>query len=158
MQEQDATGPGFADAREQVLDRTRFTIEASGLPDGWVRGTATPWDPQTAEFYASPCSTGEGGSGAGRIELTLDHDPLPDDDAEAVVRAVWDAWEGEGYDVSWVVGPGDVDVEHVDLSLRVDGADGLVAVFGATEHLVSMDVMSDCSTRPDMDPRPGRSG
>lgn len=155
MQQQNATGPDFAQAQKQVLDRTQFTIEASGLPDGWIRGTSAPWDAATAEFYPSPCSTAEGGTGSGRVELTLDHDPLPDDEAEAAVRAVWDAWEGEGYDVSWVIGPDDVDVERVDLSLRVDGAEGLVAVFGATEHLVSMDIMSDCSTQPDMDPRPG---
>lgn len=153
-QESEPTGLDLAQSREQALERTQFTIDASGIPDGWVRGELMDWDPATAKFSPDWCSTGGGGGKSGRIQLTLNHPPLPDDEAEAAVGAVWKAWEDEGYELSWVVGPGDVDGDRVDLDMRADGPAGLVVSFAATEFLVQMIVTSDCSDHPDMDPTP----
>lgn len=154
MQESEPTGLDLAQSRAQVLERAQITIDASGLPADWTRGELIDWDPVAAEFSPDWCSTGEGGNRTGRLSLSLNHSPLPDAEAEAAVRAVWDAWEKEGYVVSWVIGPDDVDVERVDLSIRADNATGLVAGFGANEFFVSLDAQSDCSNHPDMDPTP----
>ncbi len=132
----------------QWADLTNDAIAATGVTEGWYRGAIQdkkPWDPAAEEVSLPPCST-VGSTEANQVKASVTHDPFADD-PHPIADKLTAHWESQGFTVTrtvdWTSPSG-----RINVVVGADRSDGVYYVLTATNEIVAIDVVTECSADP----------
>lgn len=132
--------------QDWVLAQTDEALDTLGAAEGWYAYFPELQWPRDKERIVEGADTSICGSGRinqrpGQLVLTVSNKNFGDP-AEAAQR-LWDHWEAEGWDVSYVIDPADQREGEIDF--RADREDGAMLAFGGNSIYVEVEVVSSCS-------------
>ena len=136
----------------QWADLINAAIAATGDTQGWKDDTpldkSHTWDPAAERVGLSPCGM-VGSKRAHQLDAVVYHAAF-ESDPHPTADKLTAYWEGEGFTVTRTVDWTDLTGDQ-SVVLRAARPDGVYSGLSASNHLLAIDVRTECSVHPSID-------